>query len=234
MLETIGRLAEEHGVKAYAVGGCVRDWLLGITSTVDVDVMVEGDGLAFAHRLGERFGVPVHPHTQFGTATLELPRAGKRPVRLMRLDVASCRNETYREPAAYPKVSAGTLRDDLRRRDFTINAMAVALQPHQVGQLVDPFHGWRDVTKRRLRTLHPRSFFDDPSRMLRAARFAARFHLDLEPCTARQMSRALTQGLLGHLNRGRVRKEFERMAAEPRPLKSLACLGRWLAEAAKT
>jgi tRNA nucleotidyltransferase (CCA-adding enzyme) len=146
----------------------------------------------------------------------------------MRLDIASCRKETYREPAAYPKVSQGTLRDDLFRRDFTINAMAMALNADRFGVLVDPFHGLRDLTRQRLRILHAKSFLDDPSRILRAARLAPRFHLHLEQRTARKVSWALARGLLGRLNRGRLRKEFERMAAEPNPRACLACLGRWL------
>lgn len=229
ILETIGRVAEEQGVRVYAVGGCVRDWLLGISSTVDVDVTVEGDGIGLAKRLGEEFSVPLRSHAQFGTATLGLP--GRR---LMRLDVASCRKETYREPAAYPKVSRGTLRDDLFRRDFTINAMSLALNPDRFGRLMDPFRGVRDLKQRRLRILHPKSFVDDPSRILRAARFVPRFQLRLEPRSARQMSRALADGLLGRLNRGRLRKEFERMAAEPNPRACLACVGRWLAAAAQS
>ncbi|HAM39971.1 MAG TPA: hypothetical protein DDX89_08285 [Candidatus Omnitrophica bacterium] len=233
-LETIGRIADAHELKAYAVGGCVRDWMWGIVSTVDVDVTVEGNGMALAQRLGETFGVPVQSHPQFGTATLELPCGAPRRAMRRRLDIATCRKETYREPAAYPRVSAGTLRDDLRRRDFTINAMAMALSPDQFGRLADPFDGLRDLKKRHLRILHPDSFVDDPSRILRAARFAARFHLRLERHTERQMSRALASGLLGCLNRGRVRKEFERMAAEPQPLDALACLGRWLVEASAT
>ncbi len=226
VLETIGRIAEEQGVRVYAVGGCVRDWLLGILSTVDVDITVEGDGIELAKRLGETFSVPLRSHAQFGTATLELPHR-----RSMRLDVASCRKETYREPAAYPKVSPGTLRGDLFRRDFTINAMAMGLNPDRFGVLVDPFHGLRDLKQRRLRILHPKSFVDDPSRILRAARFVPRFQLHLEPRSARQMSRALADGLLGRLNRGRLRKEFERMVAEPNPRACLACVGQWLAAA---
>ncbi|MBI4354159.1 MAG: CCA tRNA nucleotidyltransferase [Candidatus Omnitrophica bacterium] len=222
ILETVGRVAQDQGVQAYAVGGCVRDWLLGITSTVDVDVTIEGDGIALAGRLAETFGVTPRAHAQFGTATLELPKR-------LRLDVASCRKETYREPAAYPTVSRGALRDDLFRRDFTINAMAIALNPHQGGTLIDPFHGLRDLRQRRLRILHARSFVDDPSRILRAARFAPRFGLRLERATAQQMFRALADGLLGRLNRGRLRKEFERMAAEPHPRACLICLGQWLA-----
>lgn len=232
-METIGRIAEDHGLKAYAVGGCVRDWMRGVASTVDVDVTVEGSGTALAHHLGEAFGMPVRLHPQFGTATLELPRRGRWRAMRRRLDIATCRKETYREPAAYPQVSTGTLREDLRRRDFTVNAMAVALNPNRFGRLVDPFHGSRDLRKRQLRILHPGSFVDDPSRILRAARFAARFHVGLERRTARQMSRALANGLLGRLNRGRLRKEFERMAAEPHPLGALACLGRWLADASE-
>jgi len=220
LLERLGRMAEEHGVAAYAVGGCVRDWLLGIAGVTDLDVAIEGDGIAFAKQAAHELGARVTPHEQFGTATLELS-AG-------RIDVASCRQETYAEPAAYPRVAPGTLRDDLVRRDFTINAMAMALAPRAFGKLVDPFGGLRDLKARRLRTLHPKSFLDDPSRILRAARFVPRYGLSLESQTARALRQAVAVGMLARLNRGRLRKELDRMAEEPQPLACLARLSQWL------
>jgi len=236
LLQEIGRIAQQQGVAAYAVGGCVRDWLSGIDRTTDVDIAVVGEGIAFARALARACGTRATPHEQFGTATLTVERSwerARRPTRAhtstpLRIDVASCRKETYAQPAAYPKVAAGTLKDDLFRRDFTINAMAMALAPNHFGALVDPFGGCRDLKRRRLRILHPRSFLDDPSRILRAARLTARFGLSLEPKTSQRLRQAVASGMLARLNRGRVRKEFERLIAEPDPLACLAHLGQWL------
>lgn len=241
LLERLGRMADEQGLAAYAVGGCVRDWLLGIAGAVDVDVAIEGEGIAFARLAAHELGASLTPHQQFGTATLELPseespqprgRAGTRtrrsPSKTMRIDVASCRKEVYPQPAAYPKVAPGTLQDDLFRRDFTINAMAMALAPQAFGTLVDPFGGLRDLKARRLRILHPKSFLDDPSRILRAARLVQRYDLSLESHTAQSLRQAAAAGVLAFLNRGRLRKELDRMAEEPRPLACLARLNQWL------
>ncbi|MBI3087446.1 MAG: CCA tRNA nucleotidyltransferase [Candidatus Omnitrophica bacterium] len=221
MLERISRLAGREGVPAYAVGGCVRDWLWGV-ATVDVDVTVEGDGIAFARRLAASLGAGVVSHAQFGTATVKL--SGAR----LRLDVASCRKETYAAPAAYPRVSPGTLRDDLFRRDFTINAMAMGLAAGRFGALIDPFGGLPDLRAKRLRVLHAKSFLDDPSRILRAARFAQRYRLALEPGTRAWMRQALAAGMLGRVNRGRLQKELLRMLDEPDPIACLAQVGRWV------
>jgi tRNA nucleotidyltransferase (CCA-adding enzyme) len=226
LLQEIGRIADDHRVAAYAVGGCVRDWLLGLTRTADVDVAVVGDGIAFARQLAQAFGVGVTSHQQFGTATLVLkPTRGRQPIRV---DVASCRKETYREPAAYPKVTAGSLQDDLFRRDFTINALAMAINPKSFGKLVDPFGGAQDLKARRLRILHPKSFLDDPSRILRAVRFTQRFGLAMDSQTLRCLRRAMVSGVLARLNRGRLRKELDRMAEEPDPIACLKQLNQWL------
>ena len=220
LLEKIGRLAQQQGMPAYAVGGCVRDWALGIATVTDLDVAVEGDGIAFAKRAAGALGGSVTAHPQFGTATLQRRR--------LRIDIASCRKETYAAPAAYPKVAAGRLRDDLFRRDFTVNAMAMALAPVVFGRLIDPFKGMADLKAKRLRILHPRSFVDDPSRILRAVRFAQRYHLTVEPRTRRALRRAVAAGMLERLNRGRWRKEFDRMTHEPRPLACLSLLAQWV------
>jgi tRNA nucleotidyltransferase (CCA-adding enzyme) len=221
----------------------------------DLDVTVEGQGIELARAIAERFGGDLTVHEQFGTATVILQHTAhstqqthtegarrlvgssdRRPVtadepiadeRVVRVDVASCRKETYAESAAYPRVSPGTIRDDLFRRDFTINAMAMAISPDGFGRLVDPFGGARDLRARILRVLHPKSFLDDPSRILRGVRFAQRFHLRMAPGTARALAAALMAGALGRLNEGRVRKELEAMAREPDPsacLEQLAAL----------
>lgn len=224
LLRALGRLAASRGDQAYAVGGCVRDWLLGATNAtalVDVDVCVEGDGIAFARAAAATLRAEVVVHDQFGTATLTRSRRG-------RIDIAGCRRETYREPAAYPKVAPGTLRDDLFRRDFTINAMAMSLAPGAFGRLIDEFGGLRDLRAKRLRVLHSRSFLDDPSRILRAARFAPRYQLALESKTAGYLRQAMASGMLSRLNRGRVRKELLQMLKEPQPASCLAQLGQWV------
>jgi len=225
LLRRIGALADRQGVSAYAVGGCVRDWCLGSRHTPDLDVTVEGDGVSLAREAGRALGAKVQMHPPFGTATLTLRAARSTAARI---DVATCRTETYAKPAAYPRVSPGALHDDLFRRDFTMNAMAVALNPGRFGALVDPFGGRRDLAARRLRVLHPRSFLDDPSRMLRGIRFARRFGCRFAPATAAALRRALRQGALGWLNAGRLRKELERVLDEPDPRACLRDLAGWL------
>ncbi len=217
LLARIGRLAEAQQMRAYAVGGCVRDWQLRRCG-LDLDIAVEGDGIALAKAAAKALGARLQAHEQFGTASLRLSSG---PIR--RVDLASCRRETYARPAAYPKVVPGTLDEDLFRRDFTINAMAVALTPGRLGVLVDPFHGAADLRRRQLRMLHRRSFVDDPSRILRGIRFAVRFRLRWEPATARALRAAMGEGALGRLNAGRLRRELDRMLEEEDPR---ACLQR--------
>ena len=215
LLQSIGRIAEGLGMPAYAVGGCVRDWLLQAPDKTDVDVTVEGNGIAVAQAVARAFGGTVNAHRQFGTATVTM--GGRR------VDFATCRRERYANPAAYPTVTPGTLEEDLFRRDFTMNAMAVALSPVRFGLLVDPFHGADDLSCRQLRILHERSFTDDPSRILRGIRFAERFALRWEPRTAQALRNAMADGALGRLNAGRLHKELDRMLDEPDPP---ACLKR--------
>ena len=211
LLKRVGAIAEAQGLSAYAVGGCVRDWCLGMTTVKDLDVTVEGNGIAMARAVARALTGTVTAHESFGTATLRLPQ-GKG-----RVDVASCRKETYKRPGAYPTVSPGTLEEDLFRRDFTVNAMALAVNPGRFGALIDPFHGARDLQQKRLRILHERSFLDDPSRILRGIRFAQRFGLRWEPGTARAARAALSAGALQWLNAGRLRREMDRMLDEPDP-----------------
>lgn len=223
LVQEIGTLAARQRVAAYAVGGCVRDWLLG-RPVDEVDIMVEGDGLALAKRFARAHTGKLTAHPQFGTATVEY-RAGQD---IQRVDFAACRKEVYTEPAAYPKVSPGSLKDDLFRRDFTVNAMAMYVSPKMFGRLVDLFGGVNDLQARVIRVLHAHSFRDDPSRMLRAIRFAERLHFTIEPQTAAWMRAALRENVLARLNRGRLRKELLAMLEEPDPLACLHALGQWL------
>ncbi|MBI3320644.1 MAG: CCA tRNA nucleotidyltransferase [Candidatus Omnitrophica bacterium] len=222
LLQAIGRIAEAHAVRAYAVGGCVRDWLLGSTGTVDLDVAVEGrNSLEVARAVSRVLGGVVTVHPQFRTATVMLPssRSGSRRTRqsAMRVDVAMCRRETYAKPAAYPTVMPGTLREDLFRRDFTINAMAIRMTPGRFGALIDPFGGREDLRRNELRVLHGRSFLDDPSRILRGVRLLERFDLRWARETERVLYEAIAAGALGWLNAGRLQRELEWMDDEPHP-----------------
>jgi tRNA nucleotidyltransferase (CCA-adding enzyme) len=196
------------GEPAYLVGGVVRDLLLDIART-DVDVAVEGDAVALARELDPDAVV----HDRFGTATAEL--AG------LRVDLASTRSETYANPGALPVVEPASLGDDLARRDFTINAMALPLTAEP--ELIDPHAGVADLAERRLRVLHERSFADDPTRALRAARYCARLGLEPEPTTAALL--AATD--LSTVSADRVEAELARAAAEEDPAAVFARLASW-------
>lgn len=196
------------GERAYLVGGAVRDLLLG-GEHPDLDIAVEGDAAAVAARLG---GEP-REHERFATASTEVDG--------VRLDLASTRTETYEHPGALPVVEPASIDRDLARRDFTVNAMAVPLTGEPV--LLDPHGGVEDLRAGLLRVLHERSFSDDPTRALRAARYAARLGLELEPRTAELL--AATD--LGTVSEDRVRAELRRIAAEPDPAPALELLAEW-------
>lgn len=212
LLHEVGRAAEGLRLPVYAVGGCVRDWLMGIKKTPDLDVAVEGNGLLLARQAALALKAKITEHQQFGTATLWVP--GKA---IQRIDVASCRKEAYSRPGSYPKVSAGKLKDDLFRRDFSINAMAVSINQKAFGSLFDLFKGREDLSRGCLRVLHGRSFIDDPSRILRGIRFLARFGFYWEASTRRLALEAIASGGLGGLNFGRLARELGYMADEPDP-----------------
>jgi len=228
VLRKIGQMAEALKTPAYAVGGCVRDWLLGLAKTPDLDVTVEDGGLVLARRAAEALNARLTEHQQFGTATLDISSP-----RMQRVDVATCRKETYSKPAAYPKVVPGRLTDDLFRRDFTINAMAVLISPGTFGRLIDPFKGKADLSRGCLRVLHSRSFVDDPSRILRGIRFLKRFELRWDAHTRGLLLQAIASGLLGELNVGRLERELGHMFDEPNPRACFDALAELLDDAEK-
>jgi tRNA nucleotidyltransferase (CCA-adding enzyme) len=195
------RAADGLGLSLYLVGGPVRDLLLR-RSCRDLDLAVEGDALALAKRLAAADGAEVvEPSPQFGTATVRWPDG-------VHLDLARTRSETYAAPAALPKVTPADIRTDLGRRDFSINALALALNGPARGQVLDLFQGRADLKRRQIRIVHAQSFNDDPTRLFRAVRFERRLGFSLEAKTRHAFQRALDQGRIGQLSGARVLKEL--------------------------
>jgi tRNA nucleotidyltransferase (CCA-adding enzyme) len=189
----------------YLVGGAVRDLLLRERS-FDIDLAVEGDGIAFAHELARRLGGHVRAHPKFRTAVVAAAEAGM--FEGLHVDVASTRTELYDFPAALPTVEPAPLRSDLARRDFTINAMAVSLRPDDFGTLFDPFGGLRDLSRRRIAVLHNLSFIEDPTRIFRALRYETRYGFQMDARTL-GLARACTDmDLVGDLSSARLRDEL--------------------------
>jgi tRNA nucleotidyltransferase (CCA-adding enzyme) len=199
--------AEARGV--YLVGGAVRDLLLG-EPHVDLDVAVEGDGIAVARALARRLKGHVRPHEKFGTAVVVADRGGEP----LRIDIASTRSESYDYPAALPKVEHATIRSDLARRDFTINAMAMSLKPETYGALLDFFGGLGDLEARRIVVLHNLSFIEDPTRILRAIRYESRYGLRMDAHTYNLARACSAMDLVGDLSSARLRDELVLLLGE--------------------
>jgi tRNA nucleotidyltransferase (CCA-adding enzyme) len=219
LLTTIGRIADEHDGRAFLVGGIVRDLWRGATiDRRDLDVVVEGDGPTVARRLARAVGGSVVEHRRFLTASIETRAFG-------RIDVATSRSERYESPGALPRVMPASIGEDLRRRDFTVNAMAIELASGDFG-LIDPLGGRLDLARRRLRTLHPLSYVEDPTRIFRAARYAARLGLSPDRATTRSQALALRLAPYAALSGRRIAAELEHVLGETRASDILAGLGR--------
>ena len=184
----------------YLVGGTVRDILLG-EPNFDVDVVVEGDAIALARAVADKLDGRVRAHKKFGTAVVLYGNAE-------RLDLVTARSEPYHAPAALPTVAPGTIEEDLHRRDFTINAMAVSLKGENLGELVDPFDGRSDLEAGRIRVLHDRSFIDDPTRILRAIRYEDRYGFRMDEHTVELARQCIATGHVGDLSGARLRDEL--------------------------
>jgi tRNA nucleotidyltransferase (CCA-adding enzyme) len=224
VLEQLGRppaVAALDGEDAvYAVGGAVRDVLLGRTPH-EIDFVVEGDALPVARRAAERLAGHVTVHERFGTATVEADEAS--------FDLAGARRERYEEPGALPVVELGaSLEEDLGRRDFTVNAIALHLAD---GALTFHPGAREDLDARRLRVLHDRSFRDDPTRLLRMARYAARLGFEVEPHTAELAAAAIVAGALATVTGSRLGAELRLLAQEPQPAALAALEPRGLGKA---
>ena len=216
-IDIVREVALEKDCRPWLVGGPVRDLLLG-RAAIDVDLTLEKGGSTLARALARRIGGRVRSFPQFMTYKVTAPDF---PV----IDIATSRRERYRRPGSLPAVAAGTLKDDLLRRDFTINAIAIDLLSDRIE---DPTGGREDIERRLVRVLHERSFEDDPTRIFRAVRLASRLDFTIGPRTAAWMREAIESGALGTVSRERIWRELflamdEREA--PQVLTSLAGLG---------
>ena len=225
LLRFTGRLAEVMGFTAFAVGGFVRDLLLGVVN-FDVDIVIEGNAIEYAKRLSKELcGVYVY-HKRFGTATVFFPcPAGIAPSKSsggkFRIDIAMTRTEIYERPAALPTVKFGPIENDLYRRDFTINAMAFRLGRQHFGELLDPFNGRADLKEGVIRALHDLSFVDDPTRIFRAVRFEQRFDFGIEPHTENLIKKAVGLKMVDRTQKQRIREELIAILSEEKPLKAV-------------
>lgn len=207
ILRALRQTALEKSISVYLVGGPVRDVLMGMP-VKDLDFTVEGDAPSLARQLAVDLGGRVVLHPAFGTATIEVADA--------RVDLVTARREVYPSPAALPQVTAAAIADDLARRDFAINSLAVPLNDKQA-QILDPHGGINDLRQSAVRILHPDSFVDDPTRVFRAIRYEQRLDFCIEDGTLSRMQAAIDGRLIGLLTGDRLRHELERIFEEERP-----------------
>ncbi len=219
LLWQIGSLADQQECNIYMIGGIVRDLMME-KSNEDIDIVIEGDGIAFAELLAKRFGGTVRGHEKFGTATWKFGEH--------KIDITTARREYYEYPAALPTVERSTLKEDLFRRDFTLNAMAIQINSHAFGELIDYFHGRDDIQKKQIRVLYNLSFVEDPTRILRAVRFELRFGFQMDDQTVALVTNSLEQ--LTAVSTVRLAHEFKILFQEQHPVEAVerfATLGVW-------
>jgi len=209
----VGEVADKAGFPVYLVGGIVRDLFLRVTN-LDIDIVVEGDGIVFAGMLVKHAGGHMKTHLKFGTAVVVLPNG-------LKLDIATARLEYYESPAALPTVELSSIKKDLYRRDFTVNTLAVRLNRQRYGELIDFFGGLRDIKEKTLRVLHSLSFVEDPTRVLRAIRFEQRFDFKLSKHTENLIKSAVNMKLFNRLTGKRMHAELVLLFSEAEPLKVL-------------
>jgi tRNA nucleotidyltransferase (CCA-adding enzyme) len=195
----------------YLVGGVVRDLLLGIPN-LDLDFVVEGDAIELAKELAQMTNAKLTTHPMFNTAKIKLGKWS--------IDIAMARTETYTKPGALPSVRPGTLKTDLFRRDFTINAMAISLSPAKYGELIDIYGGLDNLKNKLIRVLHEKSFIDDATRIWRAIRYEQRLDFKIEPETLKLLKRNVA--ILKTVGGYRLRRELELVLKEKEPEKILA------------
>lgn len=200
LLLLVGQKADRENVRVYAVGGFIRDLLLQIPNQ-DLDLVVEPEAISFSHTLNELFGGVLKIHEQFGTASILLSEGG-------RIDLVTSRQEFYAYPAALPEVEQGSLKNDLFRRDFTINTLACSLNAPHFGRFYDFFNGLQDLKSGLIRVLYNLSFVEDPLRILRAVRFEQRFGFQIEETTLSMIENAIQTRVLEKVSKERIYEEL--------------------------
>lgn len=213
LLQTIGEVASKVPCNAYAVGGFVRDLLLK-KGNQDLDIVIEGDGIQYAKALAKRLQGRYRTHERFKTAVVLMPNGFK-------IDIATARLEYYEYPAAMPTVELSSIKLDLFRRDFTINAMAIQLNPLSFGTLIDFFNSQNDLKQKTIKVLHNLSFVEDPSRIFRAVRFEKRMEFQISPHTKRLINNAVDMRLFGKTGDLRFLSELKSIFAEDNPIPAI-------------
>jgi len=213
MLKAIGEVADELGYGAYVVGGFVRDLIL-YRSDEDIDIVIEGDGIAFAKKYAILEGARVHTHSKFGTAVIIFADGYK-------IDVASARLEYYKFPAALPIIEMSSIKLDLFRRDFTINTLAIQLNREKFGTLIDFFSAQRDIKEKIIRVLHNLSFVEDPTRVFRAIRFEQRYGFTIGKLTNGLIKNAVNMNFFQGLSGRRVLTELRQILQEENPVPAI-------------
>jgi tRNA nucleotidyltransferase (CCA-adding enzyme) len=221
--------ATRKNIPLYIIGGFVRDLLLGVPA-LDFDLVLEGDAISFVKSLAKRHGGKVTSHKHFMTATWRMDRNALAQLNILNtnlpkfpmLDFISARAEIYKHPAALPTVFPGTISDDIHRRDFTINTLAIRLDGGHLGEFCDIVGGLKDLESGIIRVLHPRSFVDDPTRIFRAVRYAQRYDFEIAAETQALIPESLL--LFDKLSAKRLRHELDLIFDEPKAIPMLAQL----------
>lgn len=222
ILHLAGRIGDRRKALVFCAGGFVRDILLKVDN-LDIDLVIEGNGLKFAKEFADKVKGSLILYKRFGTAIVT---TGDN----LKIDIATTRTEYYKSPGVLPSVSFSSIRDDLQRRDFTINAMAVSLNTKAYGRFMDLFHGRRDLEKGIIRVLHDRSFIDDPTRIYRAIRFEQRYNFTISDDTERLMRLAIGLGMLKKITKQRLKKEIELIHSEKTPSRVFARIKQFVGE----
>lgn len=213
IFEAVSNTARELKYRAYLVGGMVRDLLLG-KQNFDIDIVVEGDGIIFARKLSEILSARIDSYEKFKTAVLVLKNG-------QHIDIASARIEYYEKPAALPDVEMGSIKQDLARRDFTINTLVLSLNKNDFGSILDFFGGRKDIAAKRIKVLHKLSFIEDPTRIFRAVRFEQRLGFKMDSQTEKLAISAIEMNIVSELIGIRIRDELISILSEEKPWKAL-------------
>lgn len=212
-ISSTSELAQKHGFPLYLVGGFVRDLLLRIPN-LDLDFVVEGNGMEFAKILADTTGGSLVTYPRFCTATVFYKSRNLNLENDLRVDFSSARKETYPQPAILPQVTLSSVQEDMRRRDFTINALSIKLNPGAFGILYDFCGGLQDLKKKKLRILHEKSFVDDPTRIFRSVRFKNRFRFYMDAYSIKRMKEAVEGKTIERLSGERLRNELVLLFSE--------------------
>jgi len=216
IFKAISNTASELKYRAYLVGGMVRDLFLG-KQNFDIDIVVEGDGIIFSRRLSELLCARIDSYEKFKTAVLILKNG-------QHIDIASARIEYYKKPAALPDIEMGSIKQDLARRDFTINTLVLSLNKNDFGSILDFFGGRKDIAEKRIKVLHKLSFIEDPTRIFRAVRFEQRLGFKMDSQTEKLAISAIEMDVVSELIGIRIRDELVSILSEEKPWKALSRL----------